>query len=86
MSNITSKEPKEIKYEVKEHIAILSTSHSGWTKELRLISWGGASPKYDIREWAPDDEKMSKGITLSPSEMGLLVDSFNSHLKNKEKK
>ena len=25
--------------------------------------------KYDIREWAPEDEKMSKGITLTTEEL-----------------
>lgn len=58
----------EIKYEVVEHIGVLSESAKGWKKELNRISWNGASPKYDIREWAPNREKMGKGITLTDSE------------------
>lgn len=59
----------EIKYEVIEHIGVLSESVKGWKKELNLISWNGATPKYDIREWAPNREKMGKGITFSTEEL-----------------
>lgn len=62
----------EISYEIKETIGVLSTSAKGWQKELNLISWNGAAPKYDIREWAPEHEKMGKGVTLSAEEMNTL--------------
>lgn len=41
-------------------------------KELNKISWNGEEPKYDIRDWAPEHEKMGKGITLSEKEMAKL--------------
>lgn len=62
----------EIKYEVVEHIGVLSESAKGWKKELNRISWNGAAPKYDIREWAPNREKMGKGVTLSDEEFNQL--------------
>jgi hypothetical protein len=37
-------------------------------KELNLISWNNGNPKYDIRDWAPNHEKMGKGITLTEAE------------------
>ena len=62
--------PKEdFSYEIKQEIGILSTSPKGWTKELNLVSWNGKAPKYDIRDWSPDHEKMGKGITLSNEEV-----------------
>ncbi len=64
--------PNEIKYEIVEMIAVLSESSKGWTKELNLISWNDRDPKYDIREWSPDHEKMGKGITLSEEEARVL--------------
>jgi len=64
--------PVEFKYEVVEKIAVLSQSSKGWTKELNLISWNDRDPKYDIREWSPDGEKMGKGITLSDEEVAVL--------------
>lgn len=65
--------PKEITYEIAEEIAVLSESNSGWRKELNLVSWNGADPKYDIRDWAPNREKMGKGVTLTAEELNTLI-------------
>ena len=62
----------EIKFEIIETIGILSESSKGWKKELNLISWNEREPKYDIREWSSDHEKMGKGITLSKEEFKAL--------------
>ncbi len=62
----------EIVYEIVEKIAVLSESSKGWTKELNMISWNERDPKYDIREWSPDHEKMGKGVTLSEEEAAIL--------------
>ncbi len=58
----------DIKYEIQEEFGRISASAKGWTKEVNLISWNGAAPKYDIRDWAPEHEKMGKGITLTEEE------------------
>ncbi len=62
----------DIKYDIIEEIGVLSENDKGWKKELNLISWNGAKPKYDIRDWSPGHEKMGKGITLSEEEMKIL--------------
>ena len=67
----------DIKFEIKEHIAMLSESSKGWKKELNLISWNGNAPKYDLREWSPNHEKMGKGVTLTLSELQQLKDALN---------
>lgn len=59
----------DIKYEIVEELGVISESAKGWKKELNLISWNGAAPKYDLRDWSPEHEKMGKGITLSPDEV-----------------
>lgn len=58
----------DIKYEILEELGVLSESGKGWKKELNLISWNGGAAKYDIRDWAPEHEKMGKGITLKREE------------------
>ncbi|MGY3777569.1 YdbC family protein [Isobaculum melis] len=63
---------KEFSYEIMEEIAVLSENAKGWTRELNLISWNGNPPKFDLRDWAPDHEKMGKGITLSNEELQAL--------------
>ena len=62
----------EISFEIVEHICVLSTGSKGWTKELNLISWNGREPKYDLREWSPEHDKMGKGLTLSKDELDAL--------------
>ncbi|WP_337017884.1 YdbC family protein [Oceanobacillus massiliensis] len=59
----------DLKYEIVETVAVLSESPKGWTKELNLISWNGRDPKYDLRDWAPEKEKMGKGVTLTAEEL-----------------
>ncbi|TYQ13079.1 UNVERIFIED_CONTAM: hypothetical protein Cloal_4128 [Acetivibrio alkalicellulosi] len=59
----------DIKFEIKEKIGVLAESSRGWTKELNLVSWNGKEPKYDLREWDPEHEKMGKGVTLSEEEL-----------------
>ncbi len=59
----------DVKFEIKKELGILSESSKGWTKEINFVSWNGAEPKYDIRDWAPNHEKMGKGITLTSDEV-----------------
>ena len=68
----------DISFEIKESIATLSTTEKEWTKELNLISWNGREPKYDIRDWSPDHEKMGKGVTLTAAELSVLRDTLNT--------
>lgn len=58
----------EFKYDIVEQIGVLSESANGWSRRLNLISWNDRDPKYDIRDWAPGNEKMGKGISLSVEE------------------
>ncbi|EIY5794143.1 YdbC family protein [Enterococcus faecium] len=59
---------QEFSYEIVEEISILSENNKGWRKELNLVSWNGRPPKFDLRDWAPDHEKMGKGLTLTNEE------------------
>ena len=67
----------QFKYEIVKSIVTLSTERSGWTKELNLVSFNDAPPKYDLRSWDPDHQKMGKGITLSKEEMMILKDAID---------
>ena len=55
-------------FEIKEEIGKLSEKKNGWAREVNLISWNGAEPKIDIRDWSADHSKMGKGITLTDEE------------------
>lgn len=59
----------EIKYEIIEHLGVISETARGWTREVNMISWNGREPKVDIRDWSPEHDKMSKGLTFTKDEL-----------------
>lgn len=71
----------EIRFEIEEHICTIAENESGWTKELNLVSWNGRPAKYDIRDWSPDHNKMSRGITLTADELQALKDGLEEDMK-----
>ena len=71
---------EKIKYEIIEQLGVLSESEKGWKKELNLISWNDREPKYDLRDWSENHEKMGKGITMSKEEAIRLKEILNNTL------
>lgn len=63
----------DIKYEIVREIAVLSEGSRGWTKEINLVSWNDREPKYDIRDWNHEENKMGKGVTLTKDEIRELL-------------
>ena len=57
---------------------LFSENDDGWRKELNVVSWRNQMPKYDIRSYALDYSKISKGITLTADEMRELKAILNS--------
>ena len=47
-------------FEIREHLGVIARYESGWRKELNLVSWNGGAPKYDVRDWDPHHERMSR--------------------------
>ncbi|WP_310603426.1 YdbC family protein [Anaerosporobacter sp.] len=70
----------DIKFDIVEEIGVLSENAKGWTKEINLISWNGAEPKFDLRDWAPNHEKMGKGTTFTKEEAGKLKEILNKYI------
>jgi hypothetical protein len=67
----------EIRFEIIKKMGIISEKSNGWSKELNFVSWNGREPKYDIREWAPEHEKMTKGLTFTKEELQKLKELLN---------
>lgn len=65
---------KEFTFEIVKNLGVLSESTKGWKKELNIVSWNGGRPKFDIRDWSPEHDKMGKGITMNEEEIQLLKD------------
>ena len=72
-----TKEKKDgLNYKVIKKFGLLD-SDSKMHKELRLISWNGKDPKYDLRPWGVNEdgtEKCGKGITLDGEELQSLFE------------
>ena len=63
----------DISFDLMEHIGVLGKRDNGWTKEVNIVAWNGGKGKVDIREWDPDHERMTRGITLFEEEAEKLV-------------
>lgn len=63
----------EISYEIVKKIGVINRYPTGWSKEINLVSWNEGPAKYDIRDWAPDHEHMSRGATLTEQELARLM-------------
>ena len=70
----------DFKYQIIEELGVLSESAKGWAKELNRISWNGGAPKLDVRDWAPEHEKMGKGVTLTDEEAKALLELLQNKL------
>ena len=68
----------DFSFKVVEEFGVISESKSGWKTELNSVSWGDRPPKYDIRSWSPDHQKMGKGITMTQEELASLKKLLNT--------
>ena len=59
----------EISFKLLDKVGLIAVTPSGWNKELNIVSWNGAAAKYDIRDWSPEHDRMSKGMTLREEEL-----------------
>lgn len=71
----------EIKFEIVEKLGVLSETEKGWKKELNLVKWNDRDPKYDLRDWSENHDRMSKGITLTKEEALNLKNILNNDIK-----
>ncbi len=71
---------QDFHFEIIKEIGVLRVGPGGWQKELNLVSWKGALPKYDLREWSPNHDKAGKGITLTKEEAEELKDLLEQEL------
>ena len=76
--------PGNFEFEITEEFGVISEGRQGWTKELNLVSYNGAKPKYDLREWAPEHERMGKGFTFTRDELLNLRDLIDIALEDEE--
>ncbi len=75
---------KKIEYEIINKFGeISSNKDKTWNLELNLIKWNNNQPKFDIRTWNLDHDKMGKGITLNHDEL-INLNKLISEIINQE--
>jgi hypothetical protein len=68
----------DFSFEIIKSYGTISNGKGGWSLELNSVSWSGREPKFDIRSWSADHQKMGKGVTLTKEELISLKELLNS--------
>ncbi len=74
------KKQNALKFEIINHIGVISEGSKGWKRELNRVSWNGGEPKYDLRDWDANHENMGKGITLTENDLRKLNEVIDAEL------
>lgn len=82
-NNQNQRNNNEVTFELKEHIGVLEERKDGWTKEVNIVAWNGGQGKIDIRDWDPDHERMTRGITLFEDTAEKLADALSARYRQK---
>ena len=70
----------DFKYEIINQLGTISEGNKGWKKELNRMTWNGAEPKYDVRDWNETHDKMGKGITFTEAELRKLKELIDAEI------
>lgn len=73
-----AKGDREVTFDIKQQLAVLSISNSGWQRELNIVAWNQGLERFDIRDWNKEHTKMSRGIGLNKIEVKNLLDALNA--------
>ena len=80
----------EVRHEVVEHLGVIGTYQTGWKKEVNIIEWNGNPSKLDIRDWSPDHQHLSRGVTLHRNEilelLRILLRNYGQELRELERR
>ena len=63
---------REITFDIVKNIGVLTENKTGWRREINIVSWNGAKPKLDIRDWGPEHQKVGRGLSLNAEEVAIL--------------
>lgn len=66
-----------IDFKIIRKIKTIVEYQTGWNMELNVVSWNGGVPKYDIRNWSPTHDRMTKGLTLYEAEAKALAEKLH---------
>ena len=74
---------EKITYDVVKNIGVIADNGAQET-QVNMISWNHGAPKFDIRKWNVETDRMSKGISLTESEARELVKVLTEYFEGEE--
>lgn len=69
--------------EIIKECAVLKETPGGFKKALRIISWNGAAPKLDLREWTSEGHSTKRGFTMTDEEAKILLGGLTEYFNEK---
>lgn len=69
----------EITFKLIGKVGKVCDTPAGWIKEVNIVAWNGEDAKYDLRDWSPEHDRMTKGITLREEEARSLAKLLTEH-------
>lgn len=84
MANNNEKTNDKVEFEIIKKLGVISTYQTGWNKEVNIVKWNDGQPKYDIRDWNPEHDRMSRGVTLFEDEARKLAEALTKSFKSDE--
>ena len=73
----------KITYDVVKNIGVIA-DNGAWETQVNIISWNHGAPKFDIRKWNVETDRMSKGISLTESEARALADLLIKYFEGED--
>lgn len=74
---------EKITYDVVRNIGVIA-DNGAWETQINMISWNHGAPKFDIRKWNVETDRMSKGISLTESEARALARVLTEYFKKED--
>ena len=75
---------KNSDFEIIKHIATLPRKEGAWATEIKLRSWYGKEPMYDIRDWLPDHHEAGEGLMFTADEAKTISAAICKELRGSE--
>ena len=73
----------KITYDVVKNIGVIA-DNGAWETQVNMSSWNHGAPKFDIRKWNVETDRMSKGISLTENEARELAKVLTEYFKEED--
>ena len=73
----------KITYDVVRNIGVIA-DNGAWETQVNMISWNHGAPKFDIRKWNVETDRMRKRISMTENEASTLAKAMNEYFEGED--